>query len=160
LNGKGFLKISEYASAQSDSVHTKTNTALYEADIAEYGGGRFKVTGRDMSLTVIHADPERQFCHELTKLGVPDGPSLFYRADHEGAPSISFKSVYRAAKHITRLGTQFPKLKPRTFQMSNEKISRARMVSNGSRAPQDSVSEAPGYPSTLEKSGSVREAAE
>ena len=88
-------------------------TARYEADISEYSGGRFIVTDRRMNLVVIHADPERQFCHELTQRGVPDGPIQFYRADLGGMASISFKSVYRAAKHHTSLGEEFPNLKKR-----------------------------------------------
>ena len=54
LNGKDFIEMSEYHSARADSVITGSQPNLYEADIAECGGGRFIASGRGLSLVVIH----------------------------------------------------------------------------------------------------------
>lgn len=147
--------MSEYHSARADSVITGSQPNLYKADIAECGGGRFIVSGRGLSLVVIHADPERRFCYELTRLGVPDGPIRFYRADHGGMASVSHKSIYRAAKHRTDLGDKFPSLEKRDPPMSHGDKIRARPHR---RQLQDRVSEAPGHPNTPQKSGRVRKA--
>jgi hypothetical protein len=106
-------------------------------------------------LSVIHADPERQFWHELTLRGVPDGPIQFYRSDHGGMASISFKSIYRAARRRTDLGDKFPELAKCHSPMTEEDKIRSKFTR---RQPQDGVSEASGYPSTSQKSRRVRKA--
>jgi hypothetical protein len=108
------------------------------------------VVGRGLSLAVIHADPERRFCYELTRLGVPDGPIQFYRADHSGKASISFKSIYRAARHRTALLDRYPRLETRDDEH--------RAASRLRASTQDGVSEALGHPSTPKKNRRVREA--
>lgn len=149
--------MSEYEIALAGTVLTGTHTDLYEANIAEYDGGRFIVTGRGVGLTIIHADPERRFCYELARLGVPDGPIQFYRADHGGVASISLKSIYGAARHRTDLGDKFPSLEKRDPPMSHGDKIRAR---SHRRQLQDAVSEAPGYLSTPPKSGRVQKTVE
>ena len=143
-----------YPAGDSGSI-TQTPAVHYDADVAESGGSRFIVTGRGLNLIVIHADPERQFCHELTLRGVPDGPIQFYRSDHGGMASVSFKSIYRAAKRCTNLRDKFPSLEQRHPPMSDEAKIR---VSLRRRSLQDTVTDAPGYPGSPEKRRSVREA--
>ena len=86
----------------------------YEADIAELGGGMFRVTGRDVDLEVVSADPEYDYAHKLAcTLGrrlQPDTGILFWRGS---TPSISFSSVLRASRQRICLGNDFPRLRKR-----------------------------------------------
>jgi hypothetical protein len=134
----------------NDRSTTTAPAVHYDADVAESGGGRFIVTGRGLNLIVIHADPERQFCHELTLRGVPDGPIQFYRSDHGGVASVSFKSIYRAAKHATSLCNEFPRLRVR---MSGDE--RARVKGEPEAVAQGGSSAVRRHPSTREKSRPV-----
>jgi hypothetical protein len=68
----------------------------------------------------------------LTLHNVPDRPIQFYRADHCGMASISFKSIYLAAKHRTALGNRFPRLERREAPESvKDKARRLRASAAG-----------------------------
>jgi hypothetical protein len=89
-------------------------TPRYEADIVYLGGGVFRVTGRDIDLVVVSADPEYDYAHELAcTLGdrlQPETGILFWRGS---TPSISFSSVLKASRVRIDLGSKFPALRKR-----------------------------------------------
>ena len=81
----------------------------YNADIVTppERNGFFDAALRGSDLQVHSRDPEYELCFEMLKAGLPEGPIQFWRGT---TPTISFKSVHRAAKWRVTLGDEFPKL--------------------------------------------------
>ena len=83
----------------------------YDADIADTGErGLFMAQLRGNPVIVVDGDPEHALCHAMVHAGLQDGPIQFYRA---GVPSISFRSMHRAAGMRITLGDEFPGLRKR-----------------------------------------------
>ena len=83
---------------------------MYTVEIVETAArdGHFTATGNGVMVT--STDPEHDFCHELTKAGLPDGPVTFCR---NGTPTLTHSSIHAMGKRRIELGLTFPHSRPK-----------------------------------------------
>jgi hypothetical protein len=79
----------------------------YTAQICAMGRGLFGAVLDRSGIAVTSVNAEYDLCYAIKQAGLPDGPIQFFRGT---TPSISFRSVHRAAGWRIATGDEFPRL--------------------------------------------------